>query len=470
MCPSIDKDQLFSQLPPQWPADVATEIRRLLAAVSPKIIVLDDDPTGTQTVYDVPVLTRWNLGALQSEMAVRHPAFYILTNSRSLPSADARRLYHEIGQNIAHVARTADQPPVVISRSDSTLRGHFPGEVDALVQSLQVDFDACLLIPFFPEGGRYTVANVHYVQEGQNLVPAGETEFARDASFGYRESNLGKWVAEKTNHRIPAAQVRSVSIDTIRRKGPHGVYHKLMRLPPGSICVVNAATLQDLQVFVLGLLQAEGAGKRFICRTAASFVQARIGLKPRALLSCNELQMPAAGGGLIVVGSYVPKTGAQLDFLFGRRDVIPFEVNVAKCLDSKQRKEMMAERAVAVEEALSQGRNAAIFTSRKLITGSDMQANLSIGQTVSDTLVGIVEKIGLRPRYIIAKGGITASDVATQALKIQRAMVLGQLMAGVPVWSCGPETKFPEMPYIVFPGNVGAHDSLAKAVDILRGV
>ena len=38
-----------------------------------------------------------------------------------------------------------------------------------------------------------------------------------------------------------------------------------------------------MEVFVRGLLAAEAAGKRFLYRTAASFVQVRAGIEPRSL-------------------------------------------------------------------------------------------------------------------------------------------------------------------------------------------
>ena len=50
---------------------------------------------------------------------------------------------------------------------------------------------------------------------------------------------------------------------------------------------------------------------------------------------------------------------------------------------------------------------------------------------------------------------------------MKRARVLGQLLPGVPVWELGDETKFPGLPYIVFPGNVGGPTALVEAVERL---
>jgi uncharacterized protein YgbK (DUF1537 family) len=133
----VSKESLLNSLPPEWPDDLLPEIRRLMQIGGRKLVVLDDDPTGTQTVHGVAVLTHWPVDpveALAEELAGDNPAFYLLTNSRSLTLPEAQALNTNIGRNLTEAA-------AVVSRSDSTLRGHFSGEVDALAASLQTDFD-----------------------------------------------------------------------------------------------------------------------------------------------------------------------------------------------------------------------------------------------------------------------------------------------------------------------------------------
>src|SRR5919198_1878260 len=235
----------LNRLPPAWPDDPGPAIRAARRERPEKVVVLDDDPTGTQTVHGIPVLTEWSVEALRTELANDLPACFLLTNSRSLPLAAAQALNATIGRHLQEAARAVARRFVVVSRSDSTLRGHFPGEVEALAQALAQDFEAWLLIPFFQEGGRYTIDDIHYVAEGEWLVPAGETEFARDAVFGYRASDLRQWVAEKTAGRIPVQSVASVSLEDIRGGGPEQVTTRLMALTPGCVCVVNAASQRD---------------------------------------------------------------------------------------------------------------------------------------------------------------------------------------------------------------------------------
>jgi uncharacterized protein YgbK (DUF1537 family) len=464
----IDKNRLLETLPPEWPVDLLPAIREQVESHGPKVVVLDDDPTGTQTVHGVPVLMEWTLEVLRDELRDGSSAFYVLTNSRSLPLPQARALNAEIGRNLVAAGHQANRSFVVISRSDSTLRGHFPGEVEALAEGLQQDFDAWLLIPFFLEGGRYTVNDIHYVSDGDRLVPAGQTEFARDSAFGYRASNLREWVQEKTEGRIPARSVESISLEDIRQGGPGQVAERLLALARGSVCAVNAACYRDLEVFTLGLLTAEGRGKRFLYRTAASMARVRAGIGSRPLLTTRDLEMPVAGGGLVVVGSHVARSTVQLQELLSATGLMSMEVKVDAMLDDRRRTEEIERVGGFARAGLSRGQDVLLYTSRALLLGSDPESSLAVSGRVSSGLIEIVQGIPEHPRYIVAKGGITSSDLATKALGVKRAEVLGQILPGVPVWRLGSESRYPAMPYIVFPGNVGGPRALAEVLEILR--
>lgn len=463
-----NKTDFLASLPPEWPHDLLSDIQQQVAASQRKVVVLDDDPTGTQTVHSLPVLTGWSVEMLQAELANDLPAVYLSTNSRSVPLAEAQVMNAEIGRNLVAASQATQRRFAVVSRSDSTLRGHFPGEVDALAGAIGEAFDAWLIIPFFLEGGRYTINDVHYVAEGEWLIPAAETESARDAAFGYRSSNLRQWVAEKTDGRIPAEAVASVSIEDIRRGGPERVTQRLAGLSQGAVCAVNAASMRDLQVFVTGLLAAEADGQRFLYRTAASFVQVRAGLAPRPVLTKADLDMPESGGGLIVVGSYVPRTTSQVKALLAQPEVKSVEIKVSALLDDNGQQNEIERVVQAANEALQQDKDVMVYTSRQLVTGANAEESLSIGQRVSESLVAIVRSITTRPRYLLAKGGITASDIAAKGLGIKRAMVAGQILPGVPLWQLGPESRYPGMPYIVFPGNVGGSEALVETVAKLK--
>lgn len=464
----IPKNQLFSSLPDEWPHDLRPAINRHIEADSRKIVVLDDDPTGTQTIHGLPVLTEWSQETLAAELKNDLPAFYILTNSRSLTLPAARKINTEIGHNLTAAAEQTRQKVTVISRSDSTLRGHFPGEVEALSNALAQTYDGWIIIPFFLEGGRYTIDDTHYVEEDGMLIPAAETEFARDSLFGYSKSNLCDWVAEKTKGQIAAKDVMSVSIEDLRRGGPGSVTTILMGLHKGKCCVVNTASYRDLEVFVLGLLAAEASGKTFLFRTAASFVQVRTGISPCPLLAQSDLKLPPAGGGLIVVGSYVKRSTKQINSLLAEKDISHTEISVAALVDDRFCDSEIDRVVYDIEKTLRRGQDMLIFTSRKFMTGKNLKQSLQIGQKISLGLIDILLRIQTTPRYILAKGGITSSDIATKALDVKRAFVLGQILPGVPVWKLGNESRFPGLAYIVFPGNVGNENALTETIHQLK--
>jgi uncharacterized protein YgbK (DUF1537 family) len=459
---------MLEQLPPEWPEDVLPGLQREVRSAGSTIVVLDDDPTGTQTVYDVPILTRWSEDILKAELQTAPPLFYILTNSRSLTESDAAELARTIGSNLNRAAVETGRAVTVISRSDSTLRGHYPAEVDTLAGALGMSDAVHVVIPFFGEGGRLTIEDVHYVREGDDLKPAHETPFAADAVFGYSTANLKDWIAEKTGGRIPAEFVRSVSLADIRQGGPERVRDVVMACRPGEACVINAVTYRDMEVAAYGLLQAEQAEKPLIYRTAASFVRVRAGLKARPLLQAEDLQLTATGGGLVVVGSYVEKSTVQLTHMLKNTKCVPVEISVADLLNDDARQQTIQQTITRIDDALQQQKTAVLYTSRTLLTVDAAAGNLAIGQSVSAALVAVVRGIQSIPRYVLAKGGITSSDLATRAYSATRAQVLGQILPGVPVWRFVANSRVPNMAYIVFPGNVGEADALTQIVAMLQ--
>ncbi len=460
----MNKSALTAGLPPVWPHDLRVEIAAELRDLNRTLVVLDDDPTGTQTVFDVPILTVWDVETLAAELRKAVPIFYILTNSRALIGAEAAALGREIGRNLRLASLQSNRAIEILSRGDSTLRGHFPLEVEALAQGLETEFDATLLVPAFFEGGRFTLGDVHYVAEGDEWVETAQTPFARDATFGYTQSNLKNWVEEKTAGQVRAYQVESLSLATIR-SGPDAVRERVLALPAGAICVVNALEERDLEVLCLAWLRS---GKRLAARCAASLVPILAAIERRELLAVGELGLPASGGILIVAGSYVPKTTAQLAQLEARVALEKIEVEVNRVLDETTRANAIGEAVEALNAALESGKDALLCTSRALVTGSDGQSSLDIGARISGALTQIVSGLKSRPRCVVAKGGITSSDTATKAFGARRALALGPIAPGVPVWRLDENSRFPGLIYVVFPGNVGDENALADVVEKLK--
>lgn len=461
----IPVNQLLSLLPPDYPEDLLASIRDEFRKSGKTIVVFDDDPTGTQTSQGVTVLMSWRVELVAEELKKKPSILFILTNSRSLSEKEAVALAEEIGANVKLAVQESGQEIVLVSRSDSTLRGHYPAEVDALAQLMDMANAVIILVPAFVEGGRITVNDVHYLVENQTAIPVSETPFAQDIVFGYEQANLRLWIEEKTKGRIRASAVNVLSIENIRVGGPGIVSEKLMACGAGTVCIVNAVSYRDLEVVVMGLMLAEKLGKQFLCRSSATLVPIRAGMESGKPVTFPKKKSELAAGALIVVGSHVPKTTGQLNWLLKNGAYKTIEVPVSEVLKSANSMAWAIELSRKIDEWLSQGNAVVVYTSRKLEVGADDRSNLVINARVSSFLVSLMKELTVRPKFIIAKGGITASDLATDGLSAEKAFVLGAVIPGVPVWQMDAKSKFPGIRYVVFPGNVGDEMALETVYD-----
>lgn len=456
-----------------------------------RLVVLDDDPTGTQSIADLPVLTSWAVADLRWALQQPTTAFFVLTNTRSLSEADAVERNQQIVAALHEAAELENVSYAIVSRSDSTLRGYYPLETDVLAEELAVrgtKVDGVVICPAYIEPGRVTVDSLHWSRTADGMIPVAHSEFAKDASFGYVNSDLRDWVDEKTDGRISRAQVAAITLTDIREGGPDRVAEILVGLSDGQPVVVDTAEDADLQVVVMALLRAEAAGQNFLYRTGPSFVRARSGQQATPAIDAERLASilsaaphaaddprPQTGHGLIVVGSHVGLTTRQLDRLRAQGGIIELELDVPTLLKTEVRDQHVSDAAARGAELLRSeeaGSDVVIRTSRTLVTGTDAVDSLLIARTVSAALVGTVREIvaQVRPAFVLAKGGITSSDTATEGLGIRRAWSRGTMLPGiVSLWEpvAGPAQG---IPYIVFAGNVGNDDALADVVTALRSV
>lgn len=439
-----------------------------------KLVVLDDDPTGVQTVHDVSVYTDWEEESIRNGFEEKEAMFFILTNSRSFSVEETTKVHQDIAARVAKVARELGQDFMIISRGDSTLRGHYPLETqllaDGLTKNEGVVIDGEIICPFFPEGGRYTMDNIHYVKEQDNLVPAGMTEFARDKTFGYKSSDLTEYVEEKTEGKYHKEDCITISLDELNALDVQGIKDKLMSAQNMAKIIVNAVSYADLKVFCAALVLAMKAGKHYMARTAAAFTKVMGRISDQPLLGRAQLEGDTKNGGIVLIGSHVKKTTDQLNCLKkldGQADFMEFQVNT---VFEENGLEKAVERTVkAAEEKILSGRTVVIYTSRQLLAPENMtpEEKLHISVKISNAVTSIIGKLSVKPKFIIAKGGITSSDVGTKALRVKKARVMGQVKKGIPVWMTGEESKFPGMPYIIFPGNVGEVSTLKEIVEEL---
>lgn len=439
-------------------------------ATKPKIIVLDDDPTGSQTVHSCLLLTRWDVETLRLGLADESPIFFVLTNTRALTPEQATAVTTEVCQNLkVAIAASPPTPPsqggatggiLIVSRSDSTLRGHYPIETDVIAQELG-PFDAHFLVPAFFEGGRLTKDSVHYLIVNGVETPVHETEFARDSVFGYRHSYLPDYVEEKTGGKIKADAVERFLLADIRA----GSLERLMQLTNNTCGVVDGETQADLNQFAADILAAASQGKRFLFRSAASILTSLANLGAQPVAADDMAQYVREGKpGAVIVGSHVKKTTEQLGRLLQESGIVGVEIDVSHLLDDspQQRDQLLAQILEQVRDAHHAGKTPVVYTSRQELTFNDVETRLAFGAAVSALLMDVVRGLPADIGFLISKGGITSNDVLSTGLALTAARLLGQILAGCSmVRTPADHPLFPNLPVVLFPGNVGDADALA---------
>ena len=429
-----------------------------------KIIVLDDDPTGSQTVHSCLLLTRWDIETLKMGLQDQAPLFFVLTNTRGMDAQSAETLTREVCVNLKQAlselaAEGREINPLVVSRSDSTLRGHYPVETDVIADELG-PFDAHFMVPAFFEGGRFTRDSVHYLMVDGEPVPVHETEFARDSVFAFSHSYLPDYVEEKTRGRIKADEVARFQLYDVRNDS----LARLMELSGNQCCVVDSETQADLNHFCEQLMQAAALGKRFLFRSAASLLTALAQLPPQPVAAKAMAQYVRNGKpGAVIVGSHVQKTTQQLNELLKAPGIAPIEIDVERIGKDQNLLDNIIEKIASLHQA---GINAVIYTSRTEKSFASQAERLAFGVTVSGFLMEVVRHLPRTLGFLISKGGITSNDVLSTGLNLTSSRVVGQILPGCSVVCCphGHE-RYPDLPVVIFPGNVGDEQALAKAYE-----
>ncbi len=465
---------------PVWQDEQAKMIREKWYNASGKknhkIVVIDDDPTGTQTVHDVPVYTAYDLDHIKKGFEEACDLFYILTNSRSLKQEETEKLHCQLGKDIEQAAKESGKTCTVISRGDSTLRGHYPMETECLKQAMEEisgeKIHGEIVAPFFLEGGRITMGDVHYVvQKDGEMIPAGETEFAKDKTFSYCASNLREWIEEKTAGKVKAEDVLSFSLEDLRNSRPEEIADRLETVNDFGKVIVNAVCYEDMIAFALGYEMALERGKRFMFRSAAAVPKVLGRITDQPLLTRKDMiREETKAGGLIIAGSHVKKTTDQLNSLLSDPKRMAVEFNQHLILDHEKMEKEFERVMGLVNRYINEGHTTVVYTRRKrldLNTGN-AEDELKIATDISWYLTRIVKELKAKPAFIVAKGGITSSDIGVKGLGISRGWVLGQVRPGIPVWAADENSRFPGIPYIVFPGNVGSEEDLKKVAEIME--
>ncbi len=449
-----------------------------MLASSRRLLVLDDDPTGSQCVSGVAVAFEEDSELIQKTLSEESSACFVLTNTRALDEADAVKKNRRIVSGVLEKFKqngqeSADIGLHLVSRSDSTLRGHVIAEPNALADALEdygMAVDAFIFAPAMIEAGRFTEGDIHYAMVDGEPRKVEDTDFAKDATFGYSHSNLKAFLGEVSAGSVPADSVLSLSLEEIRA-GVDRVVELLSEVSNRQWVVVNATEYSDMEIVADALTQLESQGKVFISRCGPSFVRPLAGQQRAKVLEAGDIHISheRLGHGLVVVGSHVGLTTQQLQEVQRRSGLSEHELNVEKLL-SAEREAHIEEVAQAIRSALADS-DSVVYTSRKLVSTDDPAESLAIARSVSDAVVEVVQKVRTAlPAWVVAKGGITSHEVAHHGLGIRLAEVEGQFFAGQ-ISLFTPQDAPEEVlntPYVVFPGNVGGREALADVIERLK--
>jgi uncharacterized protein YgbK (DUF1537 family) len=444
-----------------------------------KILVIDDDPTGSQTVHSCPLLLRWDPATLAAGLEHPSPLLFLLANTRALaPQAAAERVRQICRALAAALAAAGIARWWLVSRGDSTLRGHFPLEVDVITAELG-PFAATLLIPAFLEGGRTTVGGVHLLH-GQ---PVHETPFARDGLFGYGTSHLPTWVEEKSGGRMLAQQVQRLDgaeLDRAAADGGQAVAARLAAWQNQPVVVVDAQRPQQLTALA-GVVRA--SSRPVLAQSAASWIQALAALapQPRNAAGLAQWRRRGQGGeplpGLVLVGSHVPLADAQLELLLREPGCVGIELPVARLarvLEGPFPEPLLAsleqDWMLQLQALLAQGHTPVLFTSRGELRCGSVAERRRLGDGLAALMARLAAALAPQLGYLISKGGITTHTLLADGLGLAAVELQGQLLPGLSLVLTPPEAAVPQLPVLTFPGNLGDAGTLRQAWSCMEGL
>jgi uncharacterized protein YgbK (DUF1537 family) len=418
------------------------------------VVVLDDDPTGVQTLSGIRVLLRWNEESIRRALDGRR-SVHLITNSRARTPEEAERLVGGAARTANRAAPGAD----IVLRGDSTLRGHlleeYLGVRDAVTPG---GHPVLLLVPALPTAGRVTIGGVHLIEREGARTPLHDTEYARDGVFAYTQSRLLSWAQERSHGLFPADEGIEIHGAQLRAEGAACVAAALSRLSargrPAAL-VPDAERLEDLELIAAGLRDAVTAGALVVVRCAPALA----GVLGRATAS-GHVPPPSRGGGVLVVcGSYVPTTTRQLAALVAAQRIDPVEADV-EALAATGADAEVARLARASSESIAGRGLALLATPRTRPAGTD---NLVAGERIASGLARVLQHLDPRPSVVIVKGGITSAVTLHEGVGATEADVVGPILPGVSLWAATWRDGTP-VDYVVVPGNVGDERLLAELV------
>ena len=446
-----------------------------------KIIIFDDDPTGSQTVYGCPLLLNWDEQTLEKAFAKSSPLIFILTNTRSLSSSLAVNKTREICSSIKKFFLRqgySKDDYFYISRGDSTLRGHGVLEPAILAEELG-PFHATFHIPAFLEGGRTTENGIHYL----NGVPVHTTDFGRDKIFGFSTSNLSKWIEDKSFGKIQEKNILHVQIKQLdmafnNKDGFKSLLSFLSKLENNISVVVDAKSPYHLETLARAI-KVLSKEKRFLFRTAASFINSLSGLPPNPKDTADLVSLKSKKNefeykpGLIMVGSHVKLATDQLEVLLNDNSCEGLEIPVRKlagifALEDSQQAILELEDILLskIDYILDIKKVPVLYTSREEMKFSSYSKRMNFGLELAEFMAILVRKITNKLGYIICKGGITTQLLLQKGLNFNQVDLKGQILPGLSIVTSNSDQY--DLPVVTFPGNLGNEKTLLESFRLME--
>ncbi len=439
-----------------------------------KIIVIDDDPTGSQSVHDCLLLLNWNYQTLLEGLRSNSNLLFILANTRSLSEKEVKVRLKEICNNLYKISldENLQDNLIFVSRGDSTLRGHNFLE-PYLINKYLGPFDATFHIPAFLEANRITIDGKHFVDG----IPAHKTTFAKDNIFGYETNDLKKLLYKKSRSKIKLKNIKKLNF--IEESSFSELKKFMENLKNNTHVIVDIERFSQLEKFS-EIIRELINQKKFLFRTAASFLKTISVTKNNKKDNFYYSQLRIRDKrnhflpGLIIIGSHTEISTNQFKKLVELNtfeaielDVEEFhEIHVLKENRTKiiQFKKNILEK---IREAIKNSFIPIIFTSRKVKIFEDELEQMDFYNSLSFLISQIVSDIKYEIGYLISKGGITSNTILNSSFNIDYVYLEGQICNGISLVKAKLVHKNNELPIITFPGNLG-HD--CSLVDVWKAI
>ena len=437
-----------------------------------KVIVIDDDPTGSQTVNNCLLLLKWDYSTLIKGFKSKSNLFFILANTRSLSENDAKLRLVEICNALKKVIskESYKEEYIFVSRGDSTLRGHNFLEPKIMNDCLG-PFDATFHIPAFIEGKRMTIDGDHFVDN----VPVSQTIFAKDKIFGYKTSNVKQLLFQKCKSQIKFNDIQNLKISELKvleSKEKNIVFNKIRNLKENSHVIVDIENYTQLKKFSLSIKKLIKQ-KKFLFRTAASFISSISAVKdnPKEPFFYSLIRRTNSEKkflpGFLLIGSYVELSTIQLNNLLEISNCNPVELDVFEFFkitssDNNQKRRNLFKNKFLKEIRFSfeKGKTPVLFTSRKLIS-LDSSELLNFYNLLACFIAELVADLKYEIGYLISKGGITTNLILSNGLNADYVYLEGQIFKGISVVTYDLKND-EKLPIVTHPGNIGTEDSLVN--------